>query len=217
MKLTVLKESGFEEALLGLSLSFDSEPSKRVADKLAWKGGGESKFLESIVVWIDLDAPRYWWAQFDTYRVGISKQSESSIHTLMRRALDEEKDFFAKNDPAKIAFTLDTYRIVRGDDKESTDDLFRLLSKPLRREKELIDGVLYVKGDGELIRSVGKPSKSPLFLARNIKVVSTYDKINGARVKTNMELTADVLVFGTSKLTMTYKYFSVNGVLTETK
>lgn len=89
MKLTVLKESGFEEALLGLSLSFNSEPSKRVADKLAWKGGGESKFLESIVVWIDLDAPRYFWQQLDTYRIGVTKQSESTMHTILRGSLSD--------------------------------------------------------------------------------------------------------------------------------
>ena len=89
MKVKVLKEAGFEEALLGLSLSYNSEPSKRVADNLAWKGKGESKFLESICVWIDIDAPRYFHQQLDTYRVGITKQSSSTMHTLMRRELDQ--------------------------------------------------------------------------------------------------------------------------------
>ena len=90
MKVKVLKEAGFDEALLGLSLSYNSEPSKRVLDKLAWKGGGESKALESICVWIDLTAPRYFHQQVDTYRVGITKQSESTMHTLMRGELTNE-------------------------------------------------------------------------------------------------------------------------------
>lgn len=89
MKVKVLKEAGYEEALLGLSLSYNSEPSKRVADNLAHKQGGHNKFLESVVVWLDIDAPRYWWSQADTYRLS-TKQSESTMHCLMRNELTQE-------------------------------------------------------------------------------------------------------------------------------
>ena len=89
MNVTVLKEAGYKEALLGLSLSYNSEPSEKVASNLAWKHGGHNKFLESIVVWLDVDAPRYWWQQFDTYRVGTTKQSESTMHTLLRGNLSD--------------------------------------------------------------------------------------------------------------------------------
>ena len=98
MNVKILKEAGYEEALLGLSLSYNSEPSERVAQKLAHKDGGHNKFLESIVVWLDVTAPRYWWAQMDTYRVGTTKQSESTMHTLMRRKL-EQSDFQIGVDP----------------------------------------------------------------------------------------------------------------------
>jgi len=88
MKVKILREAGYEEALLGLSLSYESEPSHRVALKLAKKGGGHNKFLESIILWLDVEAPRYWWQQADTYRLS-SKQSGSTMHTLMRRTLSE--------------------------------------------------------------------------------------------------------------------------------
>jgi len=87
MYTSVLNECGYEEALYGLSLSYNSTPSPRVAQNLAFKGGGHNKFLESIVVWLEVAAPRYWWSQFDTYRVGTTKQSESTMHTLMRSPL----------------------------------------------------------------------------------------------------------------------------------
>lgn len=90
METKVLHEVGYKEALLGLSLSYNSEPSARVADTLAHRGNGESKFLESMQVYLDVDAPRYWWSEMDTYRVGITKQSESTMHTLMRRYLSQE-------------------------------------------------------------------------------------------------------------------------------
>jgi len=78
-----------DEAMYGLSLSYGTDISKmeKVADGLAWKDGGHNKFLESIIVAIDIDAPRYWWSQFDTYRIGVTKQSESTMHTLMEREL----------------------------------------------------------------------------------------------------------------------------------
>ena len=83
MKVNVLKEAGREEALLGLSLSYNAPIEKmgKVAERLSPKDGGHNKFLESIAVWLDITAPRYWWQQFDTYRVGTSRQSESTMHT----------------------------------------------------------------------------------------------------------------------------------------
>ena len=91
MRTKVLDERGYESTLLGLSLSYKQGPDKmpEVARRLALKGGGHNKFLESIVLWIDVTAPRYWWQQFDTYRVGVTKQSESTMHTMTERPLTQ--------------------------------------------------------------------------------------------------------------------------------
>jgi len=92
MKVVVLNESGYDEAMLGLSLSYliTKERAEQVALKLYNKSGGHNKFLESMQVWLDVTAPRYWWQEADTYRVGTSKQSESTMHTLMKRPLTNE-------------------------------------------------------------------------------------------------------------------------------
>jgi thymidylate synthase ThyX len=58
-----------------------------VARRLAFLGDGHNKFLESIVVWLDVVAPRYFWQEFDTYRVGVTRQSESTMHTVTQRPL----------------------------------------------------------------------------------------------------------------------------------
>ncbi len=91
--ITVLKENGYPQALYGLSLSYktlDFDRVKDVAYKLAGKGGGHDKFLESIIVWLSITAPRYIWQEFDTYRVGITKQSESTIHTLNKTVINRD-------------------------------------------------------------------------------------------------------------------------------
>lgn len=106
MQVMVIEDCGFIPALLGVGLSHgltshvdhlkfvdDDDLFYRVqgvASKLANKDGGHNKFLEAITVWLDIDAPRYWWQEFDTYRVGMTKQSESTIHTITRRLLTQE-------------------------------------------------------------------------------------------------------------------------------
>lgn len=97
MKICLLKIEGMTEAILGLSLSWNVEIEKaqragtRIFDERNKALlGGEAKFLEFVKVWLDITAPRYWWQQFDTYRIGISKQSESTMHTIRRRQLTPE-------------------------------------------------------------------------------------------------------------------------------
>ena len=92
MRVRVVEEHGYRSALLGLSLSYRRDPRdmEAVARRLCFRDGGHNKFLESIVVWLDIDAPRYFWQQFDTYRVGVTKQSESTMHTMTSRSLTQE-------------------------------------------------------------------------------------------------------------------------------
>jgi len=89
MDVKVLAEAGYEESALGFSLSYNSttERAKELFPKFAFKQGGENKFLESIVIWLDVRAPRFWWQEADTYRVGTTKQSESTMHTLKKAPL----------------------------------------------------------------------------------------------------------------------------------
>lgn len=119
MTVRVLHEAGYEQALFGLSLSYNTDPEKMapVALKLAHRvqgdgyPGGENKFLEAIFLWIDVDAPRFWWQEADTYRLS-TKQSESSMHTILKRCLEQE-DFVEDIEPAWL--TLINEKIVAKD------------------------------------------------------------------------------------------------------
>ena len=116
----VLCEAGFKEALFGLSLSYrtltplEINGTKRyfdddqhflklckIAETLAFKQGGHNKFLESMQVWLLIRGSLSFWKQFDTYRVGTTKQSESTMHTLKKRVLTE-------NDFTKETFCIPT-------------------------------------------------------------------------------------------------------------
>lgn len=105
----VLCEAGYKEALFGLSLSYRTltpleidgtkkdfydknhfDKIEKVAQTLAFRQGGHNKFLESIQTWLLIRGSLSFWKQFDTYRCGISKQSESTMHTLKHRTLTSQ-------------------------------------------------------------------------------------------------------------------------------
>lgn len=97
MRIKILEEAGFNHAILGLSLSYNKEDMSAVEDRsrqLYRLNEGHNKFLESIVVWLDITAPRDFWQEMDTYRTGVTKQSESTMHTLLSRdlTLDDFQD-----------------------------------------------------------------------------------------------------------------------------
>jgi len=103
IKVKKVDEAGYHAALLGLSYNKKQpvEDMPGVAGKLAFRDGGHNKFLESIVIWLEVTAPRYVWQEMDTYRIS-TKQSESTMHTLMKelteaKASTENMNLFIEN------------------------------------------------------------------------------------------------------------------------
>ncbi|MHC5083269.1 MAG: hypothetical protein ACYTET_04940 [Planctomycetota bacterium] len=93
IKVEKVDEAGTDAALRGLAHNKKQsvESMSAVAEKLAGMDGGHNKFLESIIVWLDVRAPRYWWQEADTFRLS-TKQSESTMHTLTKELLDIDID-----------------------------------------------------------------------------------------------------------------------------
>lgn len=62
-----------------------------LAKKLIKAGSSHRKFLRQIMVSVDITAPMYWWAEFDTYKVGVTRNSTSFMHSAMDKpfALDD--------------------------------------------------------------------------------------------------------------------------------
>ena len=106
MRYEVISFCGFGPAMLGTMLSYGKtgledllaypniEPSveerfQELAEKLVKAGPGHDKFLEQIQYWLAIQAPLFWWKQFDTYRVGISKSSESTMHKSWKNGLTD--------------------------------------------------------------------------------------------------------------------------------
>jgi hypothetical protein len=99
MKVKIIEEHGYDTALRGMAYSFKDrvldpeswwkeqrERATKRAPKLAPMGGGHNKFIRQIELWVDIEMCRAMWSEFDTYKVGTVADSESTMHTLSKRA-----------------------------------------------------------------------------------------------------------------------------------
>lgn len=53
-----------------------------LAKKLVKAGSEHRKFLREIMISVDITAPLYFWKEFDTYKIGVTANSTSTMHKL---------------------------------------------------------------------------------------------------------------------------------------
>ena len=113
------------------------------------KGGPEHrKFMRQIMVSIDITAPLFWWKEFDTYKIGTTANSTSTMHKLASKPITiddfEMDDFESVKVFDKEPYNLDDYtdevwdyiidicetlrqRFVETKDKKYWKELIRIL------------------------------------------------------------------------------------------
>ena len=88
------------------------ENDMNLAQKLIKSGNEHAKFMRMIHVSVDVDMPRYWWAEADCYKFG-SKNSCSTMHTIMKKEITIDdfvvpqiiKDILHKSSKIKKKYT----------------------------------------------------------------------------------------------------------------
>lgn len=122
MKIKIIEVAGLEPAIRAMRLpmkSGDKSDSRLVPDpetyndmvfilgkkdhslsmKLIKSGSDHRKHIRLIDAWLEIQAPLFWWKEFDTYRMGVDKVSESTMHTIMNEEITQEDfDLSAWND-----------------------------------------------------------------------------------------------------------------------
>lgn len=58
------------------------ENDLKLLKSLAKAGPDHGKFMRMIIVTVDITAPLYWWKEFDTYKVGTTANSCSTMHKI---------------------------------------------------------------------------------------------------------------------------------------
>ena len=78
-----------------------------LARRLAHAGSDHRKFLRQIFVTVDITAPLYWWKEFDTYKVGTTANSTSTMHKIHAKEFTREDFSCDRMDEGGLAL-LDT-------------------------------------------------------------------------------------------------------------
>ena len=91
---------GFEHSIRGMRNPMNSwEKSDSNGDEIGdadlglmkrlYKAGTEHrKYLRQIMVRLDINAPLYWWKEFDTYKIGTTANSCSTMHKITAKEFD---------------------------------------------------------------------------------------------------------------------------------
>ena len=117
------------------------ENDMKLAQTLIKAGSEHRKFMRQIFVSVDITAPLYWWAEYDTYKVGTVANSTSKMHTITNNSIT--LDCFEIDDYEKDLFMYYEHSYV----KDMVDDIVRncetlrqryLETKDKRYWKELI-------------------------------------------------------------------------------
>lgn len=115
-----------------------------LATRLKNAGPEHRKYLRQIFVSVDIDAPLYWWKQFDTYKIGTTSNSCSTMHTISKKPLElEDFSFEGLND---IGIKMDGYvkflnvlieRFNATGDKKFWEALIKCLPESLNQKRTI--------------------------------------------------------------------------------
>lgn len=109
-------------------------------------GTDHRKFMRMIVVYADITAPRYWWTEADTYRMGVEKNSCSTMHTIHKREfiLDDFSHEHMSNDVLiELERIIDVLNIRRRDFLETKEktfwwDMIQLLPQSYNQKRTIM-------------------------------------------------------------------------------
>ena len=94
-----LQVYGFESAMRGMRNPMNSWQKNdttnnvignndlKLLQQLTKAGSDHRKVLRQMMISCDITAPLYWWKEFDTYKVGVTTNSTSTMHKLCSRPL----------------------------------------------------------------------------------------------------------------------------------
>ena len=100
------------------------EGDLELARRLCRAGSDERKFMRQILLSVDICAPLYWWKEFDTYKVGTTANSTSTMHKIHSKPFSEQDFSVEKLDDAlRVVFEtligyLETLRVRYNETKD---------------------------------------------------------------------------------------------------
>lgn len=97
----------------------------KLAQVLIRAGSEQRKFLRQIFVSVDITAPLYWWKEFDTYKIGTTANSTSTMHKLASTPITADR-FQHGEDINKLSTIIDWLEKLRQEYVRTFDNKYWL-------------------------------------------------------------------------------------------
>ena len=73
------------------SFTYINEKDLHLLSTLIKRGDEHAKAIRGLMVYAEIDAPRYWWQEMDTYRIGSERLSSASTMHIQGKGLSTEE------------------------------------------------------------------------------------------------------------------------------
>ena len=111
----------------------------KLMQSLVKAGTDHSKFMRMINVSCDITAPRYWWTEYDTYKVGTVRNSCSTMHKIADKEF--EPSDFSREHLTTLDYQhydiLDTEEVERIEFQTASTEILRLIIQCLNNYRKL--------------------------------------------------------------------------------
>jgi hypothetical protein len=121
--------------------------------------------MRQIFVSVDINAPMYWWKEFDTYKIGTTANSTSTMHRIHCNPItpdDFETDGMGEFSLKQLHRTIEYLETIRNlynmtNEKQSWSDLIKLLPASYKQLRtctlnyEVLYNIYHARHDHKLI------------------------------------------------------------------
>lgn len=98
-----------------------------LGQRLCKAGSDHRKFLRQIFLSVDISAPMYWWKEYDTYKVGTTANSTSTMHKIHSKAFEREDfscDHMDESTLKVLDVIIEQLEALRGNFNETKDKVY---------------------------------------------------------------------------------------------
>ncbi len=124
---------------------FIGEADHKLMMQLASGGSVHAKYRRMIPVWVTINAPLYWWKEFDTYKVGTVANSCSTMHRIHAKKFtmdDFSHEHLGKFERGVLGYLIDALnwardRFLDSNNKEFWWQLIQLLPSSYNQKRTI--------------------------------------------------------------------------------
>ena len=98
-----------------------------LGQRLRKAGSDHRKFLRQIFLSVDISAPMYWWKEYDTYKVGTTANSTSTMHKIHSKVFEREDfscDHMDESTLKVLDVIIEQLEALRGNFNETKDKVY---------------------------------------------------------------------------------------------